>query len=126
MIIEFEIFESASVSGGKVWGYPKDSHRATMAVFGKLDRFRKGMVTVRETAQFDVNDKSNEKTRDGYAKVGVKWINTNTGEVLKNYTPPKTAKDIVDSNVSLIEQEDLVSNTPLRGLGNGISPFTNW
>lgn len=126
MIIEFEIFESASVSGGKVWGYPKDSHRATMAVFGKLDRFRKGMVTVRETAQFDVNDKSNEKTRDGYAKVGVKWINTNTGEVLKNYTPPKTAKDLVDNNAELIKQENQSPSKPLLGLGASHSPFVGW
>jgi hypothetical protein len=125
MIVEFEVYESSSTSGGKVWGYPKGSSHATLTIFGKRDRYLKGAVTVKETAKFDVFDKSREKTDKGYVKLTTRWINTTTGEVLTNYTPPKTVMDVIDEKADLIKMESVTQSAP-KGIGLVATPFSSW
>jgi hypothetical protein len=126
MIIEFEIYTANSVSGGKVWGVPVNHNKFQafhFTIFGKLETFNRGKVTVRESkSYFDAYDKIVEKRNKGYVRTHVEYVNVNTGEVLWNYQPPKTVNDLVQEKASLIALESS-SNLPRKGHVISDAPF---
>ena len=112
MILECEAYLCSTPSGGKVWGIPNASNRASYTFNGKEDRFYNGKVTINSlSSPKDIYVEIQRKRSKGYTSLGKVWINIHTGEVHQT-KPKKIASEIIQEPIKKEIEPVYIFNKP--------------
>lgn len=119
-ILKVRVFEAASTSGGKVWGYPDGVSVITQTFSGTSRKYdNNAQVTINHVKSKDYHVACNEKLNKGYLeKSAFAWVDFDTGAVF--WSDP----DAKSSGSSLKhEQQNIPPESLIAIAGDGLFTF---